>query len=183
MKLVDTVLENMMISFSGRVNILDSETKQFVGSLTQSEGVIINASLGKVTGKKALASLLMQDGQEEKFFVVTEPDLVPVSERSFKMDEKAFFRFKNEYLEQYELLNRLKPSENLNFAINSEKLDIYTPLSHDEFDTMKLILKKGLSKDIYNSSDLLEFDVTKALISLRKKGIILVRGMAQKGEV
>ena len=38
MKLVDTVLENMMISFSGRVNILDSETKQFVGSLTQSEG-------------------------------------------------------------------------------------------------------------------------------------------------
>ena len=68
MKLVDTVLENMMISFSGRVNILDSETKQFVGSLTQSEGVIINASLGKVTGKKALASLLMQDWPERKVF-------------------------------------------------------------------------------------------------------------------
>ena len=125
----------------------------------------------------------MQDHQEEKFLVVTEPDLVNVSEQSFSMDEKSFFKFKNDYLEQYELLNRLKPAGNLNFAINGEKLDIYTPLSHEEFDVMKLILNNGLSKDIYNSSSLLEFDVTKALISLRKKGIILVRGMAQKGEV
>ena len=183
MKLIDTVLENMMISFSGRVNILDSESKQFIGSLTQIEGNIINATLGKSSGKKALASLLMQDHCDEDFLVVTEPELVSASERSFNMDEKAFFKFKNDYLEQYELLNRLKPADNLHFGINSEKIDIYTPLSHEEFNVIKLVLESQLSKDIYNSSNLLEFDVTKALISLRKKGIILVRGMTQKGEV
>ena len=48
MKLVETILENMMISFSGRINILsDQKTKQFIGSVIINDGVLVGASLDK----------------------------------------------------------------------------------------------------------------------------------------
>ena len=94
------------------------------------------------------------------------------------MTEQDFFKFKNDYFEQFELLKKLQPPKNLVLSLNSEKLDIYTPLSFAEFDTMKLALNCKNVGQMYETSNLLEFDVTKSLISLRKKGIILVKGTA-----
>ena len=45
MKLVETILENMTISFSGRINILSDQNKQFVGSVVLSDGVLVDAKL------------------------------------------------------------------------------------------------------------------------------------------
>ena len=178
MKLVETILENMTISFSGRINVLSEQTKQFIGSIVLSDGVLVDASFGQVDGKKALANLLMESRSNFGMSIVSEPELISESDFSFNMAEQDFFKFKNDYFEQYELLRKLRPSNGLVLSLNSKKLDIYTPLSFAEFDAMKLILSNGSVGEVYNNSKMLEFDVTKSLISLRKKGIILVKGHA-----
>ena len=178
MKLVETILENMTISFSGRINILSDLNKQFIGSVVLSDGNLVDAKFRKMSGKKALASLLMEDKSALGMSVVSEPELVSELEFSFNMAEQDFFKFKNDYFEQYDLLKKLRPPKNLALSLNSKRLDIYTPLSFSEFDTMKLVLSCKNVGEMYETSNLLEFDVTKSLISLRKKGIILVKGTA-----
>ena len=178
MKLVETILENMTISFSGRINILSDQTKQFIGSVLLSDGVLVNAKFGQMSGKKALANLLMEDKSSRGISIVSEPELVTELEFSFNMTEQDFFKFKNDYFEQFELLKKLRPPKNLRLGINCKKLDIYTPLNFGEFDTMKLVLAFETVEKMYEQSQLLEFDVTKSLISLRKIGIILVKGTA-----
>jgi hypothetical protein len=178
MKLVETILENMTISFSGRINVLSEQTKQFIGSIVLSDGILVDANFGQSDGKKALANLLMESKSNSDISIISEPELLSENDFSFYMEEQAFFKFKNDYFEQHDLLRKLRPSKNLVLSLNCKKLDIYTPLSFAEFDAMKLILLNGSVGEVYNNSKMLEFDVTKSLISLRKKGIILVKGHA-----
>lgn len=178
MKLVETILENMTISFSGRINVLSEQSKQFIGSVVLSEGQLVDARFGKMSGKKALATLLMKERSSISMSLVSEPELVSEVEFSFNMDEQGFFKFKNDYFEQYELLSKLRPAKNLVLGLNSKKLDIYTPLTDLEFDAMKLVVSCKNVEEMYDTTQMLEFDVTKSLISLRKKGIILVKGTA-----
>jgi hypothetical protein len=178
MKLVETILENMTMSFTGRVNVLAEPTKQFIGSVVLNEGVLVDSSYGQMSGKKALANLLMEGRTGNSFSIISEPELISELDFSFNMKEQDFFKFKNDYFEQYDLLRKLKPSSNLIFQLNPRKLDIYTPINFSEFDVMKLVLATENSGEIYKKSTMLEFDVTKSLISLRRKGIILVKGTA-----
>ena len=174
MKLIDTILENISISFSGRVNILSKEDNQFIGSIIQLEGIIINANFKGLEGKKALASILMEARSQRRYSIVTEPELIEPKEIVFEMTEHQFFKFKNEYYEQHDLLEKLRPGNHLRFSLNGDKIDVYTPLTTSEFEVMKVIVDDSLVSNIYKNCSMLDFDVTKSLVSLRKKGAILV---------
>ena len=174
MKIIETLSENLSMSFSGRLNILSKDTKQFFASVLQREGVIVNAFYGKLSGKKALAAILIESKTNKNIVVVSEPELIETKEIQFEMNEYEFFKFKNDYYEKFESLNKLKPSPELNLSLNGLNLDVYTPLSTDEFSVMKAICDNSKVSEIYKNCSMLDFDVTKSLISLRKKGIILV---------
>ena len=84
------------------------------------------------------------------------------------------FKFKNEYFDQFDQLQKLRPPGDLKFRLDVSKIDIYTQLTKNEFDVMKCIVDYPVVKNVYDQCELLDFDITNALISLRKKGAILV---------
>ena len=174
MKLIDLITENFSFAFSGRIQILDKNTRQYFGSIYQNEGTIINANLGGLEGKRALASILMKLRSGDDFHFVPEPEVISDVHVAFELDENEFFQFKRDYFEEYDKLSRLKPSENLQFKINTEAINIFTSFNHQEFSVLKSIIRDKAVPKIYENSPLLDFDVTKSLISLRKKGAILV---------
>ena len=174
MKIIETLSENLSMSFTGRLNILSKDTKQFLASVLQKEGVIVNAFYGKLSGKKALAAILVESKTNKNLVVISEPELIEAREIHFEMNEYEFFKFKNDYYEKFKSLNELRPDPELNFFLNGLNLDVYTPLSIDEFSVMKIICDFSKVSEIYKNCSMLDFDVTKSLISLRKKGIILV---------
>lgn len=176
MELLNLLSENFSFSFSGRINILSKVTKQYLGAVIQSNGMIVNARYLKLTGKKALASILMELRGNKAFNFVSEPEVISPSEIIFQMTENQFLRFKNDYFEQFDELNKLKPKENLKLALEPKNFDFNLTLSKNEFDTVCSVIDHSLVKDIYENSDLLDFDITTALISLRKKGILKVLG-------
>ena len=53
MELLNLLSENFSFSFSGRINILSKVTKQYLGAIIQSNGMIVNARYLKLTGKKS----------------------------------------------------------------------------------------------------------------------------------
>ena len=90
------------------------------------------------------------------------------------MGESQFLKFKNDYFEQYDQLNKLRPKETINLCIDPNKFNFHMALTKTEFDTVCEIVNSPLVKDIYKNSHMLDFDITTALISLRKKGVIKV---------
>ena len=174
MNLIKILSENFSFSFSGRVNILSKVNKQYLGSIIQSDGKIINAKYLNLSGKKALASVLMELKSSKVFSFVSEPEVVSPSDHVFDMSESQFLKFKNDYFEQYDELNKLRPDNSLRLAVDGIKFNFNTGLSKGEFDVLCGIIDYSTVKDIYQFSDLLDFDITTALISLRKKGILRV---------
>lgn len=174
MKLIDLITENYSFAFSGRIQILDKSTRQYLGSIYQNEGVIINAGFGKLEGKKALASILMKIRAGDDFHFVPEPEIISNIHVAFELSEGQFFEFKRDYFEEYDKLSRLKPSEKLQFRLNTKALTVFSGLNHQEFTVVKSIIRDKTVSKIYENTPLLDFDVTKSLVSLRKKGIILV---------
>jgi hypothetical protein len=174
MNLIKILSENFSFSFSGRVNILSKVNKQYLGAIIQSEGKIVNAKYLNLSGKKALASVLMELKSSKVFSFVSEPEVVSPGDHVFDMSEGQFLKFKNDYFEQYDELNKLRPDNSLRLAVDGIKFNFNTGLSKVEFDVLCGIIDYSTVKEIYQFSDLLDFDITTALISLRKKGILRV---------
>jgi len=174
MDLIKILGENYSFLFSGRVNILSKVSKQYLGAIIQSEGRIVNAKYLSLSGKKALASILMELKGSKVFSFVSEPEVVLSSDHVFEMSEGQFLKFKNDYFEQYEELNKLRSSNDLKLIVDPNNFNFNLGLSKGEFDVLCSIIEHSIVGDIYRRSDLLDFDITTALISLRKKGILKV---------
>ena len=68
----------------------------------------------KLSGKKkALAAILIESKTNKNIVVVSEPELIETKEIQFEMNEYEFFKFKNDYYEKFESLNKLKPAQHL----------------------------------------------------------------------
>lgn len=174
MDLIKILSENYSFHFSGRVNVLAKVSKQYLGAIVQYEGRIVNARYLNLSGKKALASIIMEVKGNKVFSFVSEPEVIQPTDHVFDMSEGQFLKFKNDYFEQYDELNKLRPSNNLRLSINNDNFNFMASLSKSEFDVLCGIIDYSVVKEVYQRSELLDFDITTALISLRKKGILRV---------
>lgn len=174
MDLIKLLSENFSFLFSGRVNILSKVSKQYLGAIIQSDGKIVNAKYLNLSGRKALASILMELKTSKDFSFVSEPEVVTPCDHIFEMTENQFLKFKNDYFEQFEELNKLRPRNDLRIDINPQNFNFLIGINKSEFDVLCDIIDHGVVEKIYYNSDLLDFDITTALISLRKKGLLRV---------
>ena len=85
------------------------------------------------------------------------------------MNENQFLKFKNDYFEQFEELNKLRPRNDLRIDINPENFNFSIGINKSEFDVLCDIIDYSVVEKIYYNSDLLDFDITTALISYGKK--------------
>ena len=119
------------MSFSGRLNAAVQRYKAVLASVLQREGVIVNAFYGKLA-EKSISRDLVESKINKNIIVISEPELIEAKEIHFEMNEHEFFKFKNDYYEKFESLNKLKPDPALNLSLNGFNLDVYTPLSTDD---------------------------------------------------
>lgn len=174
MNLIKILNENFSFQFSGRVNILQKVSKQYLGAIIQSDGKIVNATYLNLHGKKALASILLELNSSKNFSFVSEPEIINSSDFLFEMNENNFLKFKNDYFEQYEQLNKLRPNNELTLLVDPNKFHFNFVFSKNEFDVICSIIEHKKVREIYQNCELLDFDITTALISLRKKDILKV---------
>ena len=150
-------------------------TNQFLGAILQKEGQLIHCTYNGDVGKKALFSVV-HDSQRnnESFRFVVEPEIIDENIATFHLDNEVFYGEMKEFLSEIEETRKLRPPGHIRLLVNYEfivKGDEVDPL---EFDVLKCISDQSKVDDIYRESDHFEYMVTKALVSLRKKGAIKV---------
>lgn len=184
MALIKILKEQETFGFTGRINILDKSSGQFLGVIMQEEGVIVNARYRDGKGKKALFRLTIDDLKDDKsaqagLRFVVEPEVIEDADRSFELSVADYEVLARELYERSESSRKLRPSDDLRVALNSSFIVEGENVTWAEFDVMAVISDYPKIEDVYKHSQLYEFEVTSALVSLRKKGALKV---LRKGE-
>ena len=173
--LMDVLKEQAAFGFTGKVNLLLVSNGQFQGVVYQCEGVIVGAQHGQLKGKKALYKMIFEDVDSTEYFkFIVEPEIVNPDLFAIHM---SYDEVKNEaqtIYQQYVSAKKLKPMADLRLVIDPEIIVNLMEITSDEFDILSVLAECCTVEDVYKYSKLMEFEVTNALVSLRKKRAIKV---------
>lgn len=175
MAFLTTIEEQASFKFTGRINVLSVENNQFYGYVLMREGYLVQAKFRGEKLEHALYSIVFADIENQlnlKF--VVEPEIVSDDEAIFKMSfidlkknaETSYAKFKDSI--------KLRPPADLHLLIRPEFIIEGANLELIEFKTLETITEYSKVEDIYKNSDLLDHEITEALVSLRKKKALKV---------
>lgn len=175
MSFLHTIEEQVAFGFTGRINVLDNETSQFLGVVLLLDGLLIHSHYQELAGEKAIYRIIIDDVSDIKELkYIVEPEIIEKGQGSFELDfltlkkngEKAYNSFKNS--------KSLRPPDNINLILKPSFIIEGENVSEREYELMSTISDYSKVKDIYENSSLLEHEITTSLVGLRKKGALKV---------
>lgn len=175
MDLIKIIEEQTVFAFTGKINVLLKENNQYVGAIWQKEGLIVQAQVGQLKGKKALLRIVFDDLElPEHFHFMVEPEVVNLDETSFELSYEAFYRELQRIYNDYQQSKKLRPADHLKLAVSGDFIIDGLELSPEEYDVLCSISDNGQVGALYAQSKLYEFEITNILVQLRKKKAIRV---------
>ncbi len=169
--------EQAFFGFTGRINILLGNNKQHIGVIIQANGHIVNAEYHSDKGKKALFNALFEDIEGHTHFkYVVEPEIIGEKDYAFHFTFDDLYKKLQTRFEQYKKFKKFRPPKELKLYLKGEFMnDIHGySIGPEEFDTLLTLVEHPLVEDIYRKSPLYEYQITRALVSLRNKKALKV---------
>ena len=171
---LNTLEDQIAVGFTGRINVLNRSNKQYLGQVLLLEGSLLHIEFQKLKGEKAFYTIYLKEHENALFSYVVEPELVDGIERSVHFPYSSLKQRLQKIVEDYEIGKQQKPPENLKILINPAFIKEGEQVTHQEYDLLATISDYSLISDIYKNANLLDYEVTMSLVSLRKKGAFKV---------
>lgn len=172
--LISIIEDQVIVEFSGRINVLDAKTRQLYGTIILRDGDVIKADYKNQTALKAFFSIYLDDLKNNEIIFVVEPEVVDNVSKNIHYPWKTLIQKMSESMHEYEKCKALKPPKDVKILPRPEFLDSGDQINEEEFKLLSLISDYNKVEDIYEKSNLLEYEITMALVSLRKKGALKV---------
>ncbi len=173
--LIEVLKEQASFGFTGKINILSKDNGQFLGVIYQQEGLIVGAQIKELKGKKAVLKMIFDDVESnQNFKFIVEPELISSEFMSVKLTFEEIKAEAQTHFQQYISAKKLRPAAHLKLIIDPEIIVSKDDISPQEFDVLSVISEWCNVSDIYKYSKLMDFEITHALVSLRKKRAIKV---------
>ncbi len=175
MSLLSIINEQAAFGFSGKINILLKSNDQLFGVIYQYEGKVIGASSDQQQGKKALFFLIFHDVDSvDKYKFVVEPEIINKVVFDFELTFEEITATAGKLFPEFLKAKKLRPPNHLKLLVNPEIIINEETLTPEEFGILITLTEFSKVIDVYQVSNFLEFEITNALVSLRKKKAILV---------
>lgn len=167
-KLLEEIIENQItVEFTGKLQLLDSIDFSSLGYISFKNGRIIDAKFENKTGERAFISAMIHESRCKMILEAEFSDQKQTINLSYRQlienFEDAFINHK--YYEYFTVPSHVE------LRVNPEFLKRGADLSHAEYGVLLALAKAGhesLSRDL----NLLDYEITKTLISLRKKNAL-----------
>ena len=175
MDLIKIVEEQSIFAFTGKINVLQKSSNQYLGAIWQRDGVIVNSHFGELRGKKALLRIVFEDLENLDYMnFVVEPEVVGPEMAQFELTYESFYRELQRIYNDYQQSKKLRPPDHLKLAVSGDFVVDGASLGAEEFDSLCLISDYAQVSELYAKSPLYDFEITNLLVSLRKKKAIIV---------
>lgn len=173
--LIEILKEQASFGFTGKINILSKDNNQFLGVIYQHEGLVVGSQIKDLKGKKALLKMIFDDVESnENFTFVVEPEVVIPELMTIRISVEELKLEAQGHFQKYISAKKLRPAAHLKLVIDPGIISSEEPLTSTEFDLLSVITEWCNVSDIYKYSKLMDFEITHALVSLRKKRAIKV---------
>lgn len=175
MSITKTIEEQALFGFTGRINVLLGSNNQFKGAVLLIDGLIIDAQFEGVSNEKALYAMVYKDLINNNLFsFVVEPEIIENSSAKFRLNIENFKKKASVAVKRFREAEKFRPPENVKLMVNGSFIASGAQVSSAEYNVISVISEYSRVLDIYKYSKLREFEVTEALISLRKKDALKV---------
>lgn len=176
MMLFEVLDEQVVVAFTGRINVLDQSSREFLGAVYLKNGEVIETKYAGASGEKSFYRLVTHDfNPTYNYRYIVEPELVSEI-RKIHYPYSVLKRRASKIVEELQKSISLRPPNNLKLIINSEILTNDTKITETEFRLLSTISDYSEVEKIYENSSLLDFEITNSLVSLRKKRALKVIG-------
>ena len=146
------------------------------------EGDIVFAQYKKAEGLKGFYSFFIDASESEDLEVVIEPELLEDISRNIHYPFSVLSNKLDKVLQRYKSAQRNRPPGHIKLMVNPGFISQGEPVSSNEYDLLLTISDYSKVSDIYENSPLIAFEITDALVSLRKKNAIRVLKVPKKVE-
>lgn len=179
-KLMGVIEEQQSVQFTGKLNVLATFNRQFLGHILFKNGEVIQVIFNGHRGLKGFYQLIVQEFSLQSFDYVVEPELVDEKERQIHYPFAVIKNKMADVLKLYKASLKLRPPENVKILIDAEFLEDTLPCTPQEFDVLETLTEWNNPHDIYQNCQLMDHEITMALVSLRKKGALKILAPRQE---
>lgn len=172
--LLSTLEEQAIFGFTGKVNLIKSDNRQFLGDVTQKDGLVVDAQYKGLGGKKALYTALIDDVDAGGMSYIVEPELVEETQIIFEVSVDELKDQARAKFEHYQRSQKLRPPDEIRLLVDPDFIIEGVDVTSDEFEVLAGLSEYNKVGDIYKNVNLLEYEITNALVSLRMKKALKV---------
>lgn len=173
-KILETIEEQVIINFTGKINVLNPDSKQTLGVVLLIDGNLVNTKYLGSQGIKAFYNLCIDENLGKEFDVIVEPEIIGKHERKIDHPFSVLKRRMYEMVSKYKDAMKNRPPNNLKLILIPDFIRSQEEVSGEEYSLMCTMSDYNLVSDIYKHSPLLDYEITNALVMLRKKNAIKV---------
>lgn len=172
--LIPILDEQNSVGFTGKVNVLNPSTKQHLGFIALYEGQVYNTKYKGVEGIKAFFNLCVDEFENIELQYVVEPELVDSSQKQIHYPYGTLKRKIKDVIEKFKESKSNKPPGHLKILIKPAFMADGEEVNGEEFELLCTLSDYNLVSDVYQNCKLLDYEITNALVSLRKKNALTV---------
>lgn len=173
-KIMDTIEEQVAVQFTGKVNVLSNFNRQYLGHILFKNGEIYQVVFQNYKGLKAFYQLIIQEFSLHSFSYVVEPEVVEDKERQIHYPYVVMKNKMSDVIKQYRDSLKFRPPDNVKIVIDAGFIEDTLPVTPEEFEVLEILTEWSTPYDIYQHSQLLDHEITMALVSLRKKSALKI---------
>jgi hypothetical protein len=181
-KILGVIEEQIAVQFTGKVNVLSTFNRQYLGHLLFKDGDIYQVIFHNFKGLKAFYQLIIQEYSLQSFNYVVEPEVVEDQERQIHYPYAVIRNKMSDVIKQYRDSLKFRPPENVKILIDSEFLEDTLPVTPQEFEVLETLTEYSTPFDVYQHCQLLDHEITWALVSLRKKSALKILATRNKAD-
>lgn len=173
-QILKAIEEQLILGFTGKLNILDSDSKQLLGAAYIIAGKLANFKYLEVEGIKAFYNACIEEKNGKQMEIITEPELIDIRESKIQQPFSVLKRKMYDIADKYEKSKKNKPPGHLKLIVQPGFITSDQEVNSLEYSLMCTISDYSLVSDIYKKSSLLDYEITNALVGLRKKNALKV---------
>jgi hypothetical protein len=171
-KLYEKIEDQRLVYFTGKLNLLLEKNKQLYAQVYFIGGEVINVECNGLTGLKGFYSLCLNINKSVSYIV--EPELISIDKKEIHYNYEELIESFDEVEDKYRAAAENRPPNNLKVLIKPSFIIEKAIVENDEYELLCCLSDYNLVEDIYKSCKMLDYQITNALISLRKKNALKV---------
>jgi len=181
--LFDSLDEQTAVRFTGRLNVLDRLSRQMIGVVVIKDGEVLRCDYRGVFGLKAFYNMAIESAQLVLQDFVVEPEIISEELREIHYPYPVLKARAREAIERFTNYASHRPPGHLRLMVRPDFLDQkQDAVSDAEFRVLCAITEWSKVDDLYRNCPLQDYEITEALVHLRKKEAIKTVAVRTAGQ-